>query len=151
MTLSFVQSLHLAALFPCVIVTFYLLYKARQKELVVVPTLYFLSLICGILNSLLPAFVNFPTDRKLSLFHLKKTFTFLLKVNFHFSTESKLSLFHWKSTFSVSLKVNFHFSTESQLSLYNLKSTGFGQVSWKLFIRNFNKATKCTSWYSTFI
>ena len=65
-TLSFVQSLQLVALVPCVIVTFYLLYKARQKELVVVPTLYFLSLMSGILVSLLPAFIGYNdyTDLK---------------------------------------------------------------------------------------
>ncbi|PIR39118.1 MAG: hypothetical protein COV35_04450 [Alphaproteobacteria bacterium CG11_big_fil_rev_8_21_14_0_20_39_49] len=67
-TLSFVQSLHLAALFPCVIVIFYLLYKARQKELVVVPTLYFLSLISGISASLLPAFINMQEHQNLEAF-----------------------------------------------------------------------------------
>ncbi len=67
-TLSFVQSLQLVALVPCVIVTFYLLYKARQKELVVVPTLYFLSLMSGILVSLLPAFINFNQYPNLETF-----------------------------------------------------------------------------------
>jgi len=68
--LTLVQSLQVAALFPCIIVIFYLLYKARQKELVVVPTLYFLSLVSGILSSLLPAFIDFRHYNNLEAFLL---------------------------------------------------------------------------------
>lgn len=58
-SLTFVQSLQMVALIPCIIVIFYLLYAAKQKELVVIPVLYFLSLISGILNSLFPAFTDY--------------------------------------------------------------------------------------------
>lgn len=58
-SLTFVQSLQMVALLPCIIVIFYLVYAAKQKELVVIPVLYFLSLISGILGSLFKAFPNY--------------------------------------------------------------------------------------------
>jgi AraC-like DNA-binding protein len=58
-SLTFVQSLQMVALAPCIIVIFYLLYAAKQKELVIIPVLYFLSLISGILSSLVQIFPNY--------------------------------------------------------------------------------------------
>jgi AraC-like DNA-binding protein len=69
-TLTLIQSLQLVALFPCILVIFYLLYKARQKELVIIPTLYFLSLISGILASILPVFIDINKYPNLEAFLL---------------------------------------------------------------------------------
>lgn len=58
-SLTLTQSLQMVALLPCVLVVFYLVSMARNKEMVIVPSLYFLSLSMGILYYLLPAFISF--------------------------------------------------------------------------------------------
>ncbi len=62
------QALQLVALVPCLLVILYLLFNARNRFLVIIPILYFLSLALWLLNGILPAFVNYKNAHDLQIF-----------------------------------------------------------------------------------
>ncbi|MCE3233713.1 MAG: bacterial regulatory helix-turn-helix s, AraC family protein [Rickettsiaceae bacterium] len=65
--LSFTQALQMVALAPCLLVIFYLIITSRNKKLVIIPVLYFLSIMSGLLLLLLPAFIPLNNYSQLKL------------------------------------------------------------------------------------
>lgn len=86
-SLSVSQALQMVALAPCVLVIFYLIFRSQDKKTIIMPVLYFLAILCSILDMLLPAFLNYNALPNLQQFlmagaSLISAFSFLLILQF---------------------------------------------------------------------
>lgn len=80
--LTFTQSMHLAGVIPCLIILTYIL-QHHSKSVIILPSLLFLSLICGFISPLLPAlFISPPSPLLSSLLILGEQFEQILSYLF---------------------------------------------------------------------
>jgi len=86
--LNITEAVQLAALGPCIFITLYLFFSARDKLLVLIPILFFISLTCSFLLPVLFLFpdINSETVRAFLIFneHLAPELSFLLILQFLF-------------------------------------------------------------------
>jgi len=79
--LTVTQAAQLAAILPCLFLLIYLFYRARDWRRVLVPLLYFISMLCGFLLPVLSAFpeVNSELLRRVLIFneHMAPSLSFL--------------------------------------------------------------------------